>query len=271
MLNLRGTRSPLPAASACSHRRWFGSFVLFSLVLSTISGSSASSGSNTGSVSVSASLPSAAGPLPLLGLRGVLFLSGSTGFIGSVLLEQLLRLYPDLRVCVLVRHKRGQTPSARVAQLLASPLFDLLHAQLESQHGGGPAEPQPAAAQPLRSRAQWAEWLLEHRLRLVEGDLCCADPPLGLTAADRDWLTANVTFWVHAAASITLTLPLADALRHNFVGSMAICEMAAAGARTEGLLHVPTAYVAGAKEKGAAHAGAHLRRSPQLGRTTVGG
>lgn len=45
-------------------------------------------------------------------------LTGATGFMGKVLLEKLLRSCPKVQaVYVLVRHKSGQTPEARIQEI----------------------------------------------------------------------------------------------------------------------------------------------------------
>lgn len=45
-------------------------------------------------------------------------LTGVTGFMGKVLLEKLLRSCPKVKaVYVLVRHKAGQTPEARIEEI----------------------------------------------------------------------------------------------------------------------------------------------------------
>ena len=67
------------------------------------------------------------------------FITGGTGFVGSVIIEQLLRLVPDLgTVFVLVRPKAGAAPDARLEALLAKPLFDALRpgATYESAFAG---------------------------------------------------------------------------------------------------------------------------------------
>lgn len=47
-------------------------------------------------------------------------ITGATGFMGKVLLEKLLRSCPGIRtVYVLVRPKAGQSPSARVADMIS--------------------------------------------------------------------------------------------------------------------------------------------------------
>ena len=67
------------------------------------------------------------------------FITGGTGFVGSVIIEQLLRLVPDLgTVFVLVRPKAGAAPDDRLEALLAKPLFDALRpgATYESAFAG---------------------------------------------------------------------------------------------------------------------------------------
>ena len=46
-------------------------------------------------------------------------ITGATGFMGKVLLEKLLRSCPGVEaVYVLVRHKAGQNPQARIADMI---------------------------------------------------------------------------------------------------------------------------------------------------------
>src|SRR5881396_2403955 len=62
------------------------------------------------------------------------FILGSTGFVGKVLLSMLLHRFPDVgRVYVMVRRGSGTTSEARFwASVVTSPAFDSLRAQ----HGG---------------------------------------------------------------------------------------------------------------------------------------
>ena len=72
--------------------------------------------------------PSSPQPSILAAFSGAdVFITGGTGFVGSVVIEQLLRLVPDVgTIFVLVRPKAGADPSARLDALLAKPLFDSL-------------------------------------------------------------------------------------------------------------------------------------------------
>lgn len=52
-------------------------------------------------------------------------LTGATGFMGKVLLEKLLRCCPDIRrMYILVRPKRGVTPSTRIDAIAKLPVRD---------------------------------------------------------------------------------------------------------------------------------------------------
>ena len=48
-----------------------------------------------------------------------IFITGATGFLGKVLIEKLLRSCPEVdKIFILIRHKKGSTPSQRLNELL---------------------------------------------------------------------------------------------------------------------------------------------------------
>ena len=48
-----------------------------------------------------------------------IFITGATGFLGKVLIEKLLRSCYDVKkIYVLVRHKKGNTPTQRLNDIL---------------------------------------------------------------------------------------------------------------------------------------------------------
>lgn len=52
-----------------------------------------------------------------------IFITGATGFLGKVLIEKLLRSCPEVKkIYVLVRHKKGNTPQQRIADILKCPV-----------------------------------------------------------------------------------------------------------------------------------------------------
>ncbi|MDQ4041568.1 MAG: SDR family oxidoreductase, partial [Actinomycetota bacterium] len=84
------------------------------------------------------------------------------------------------------------------------------------------------------------------RLRAVPADLTA--PGLGLSSADRSDLAACVTRVVHCAATISFTLPLAQARETNVEGTRRVLDLAREMPRLERVVHVSTAFVAGRAE-----------------------
>jgi long-chain acyl-CoA synthetase len=146
--------------------------------------------------------------------RGDVLISGATGFLGMELTARLLEL-GDRRVWVLVRASGQEEAAARVRSMLARLVAD----------PDGCAE----------------------RVVPVAGDLL--QPGLGLDPRRRDELAEHVDEVIHAAASVSFGLPLAEARAVNVEGTRRMLELATlVSARGSGLrrfAHVSTAYVAG--------------------------
>ncbi|TMA34503.1 MAG: NAD-dependent epimerase/dehydratase family protein [Deltaproteobacteria bacterium] len=142
-------------------------------------------------------------------------LTGATGFVGKVVLEELLRRREQLgvgSVLVLVRAGDPEHAAARCrADVFASPCF---------------------AAHPRG-------W--EARVEPLPGDV--TRPGLGLAPLARARVAAEVTHVIHCAASVEFTLPLAEALAVNTRGALNALEIARACARLESYVGVSTAYV----------------------------
>ena len=63
----------------------------------------------------------------ILGEGKTLFITGTTGFVGKVVLEKILRSLSDIkRVYVMVRAKKGFTPMQRLSEIFSSELFTTL-------------------------------------------------------------------------------------------------------------------------------------------------
>lgn len=59
--------------------------------------------------------------------NSVIFLTGSTGFLGQVMLEKLLRSCPEIStIYILVRNKKGKNVESRVEEIFDDVLFDRL-------------------------------------------------------------------------------------------------------------------------------------------------
>jgi alcohol-forming fatty acyl-CoA reductase len=142
-------------------------------------------------------------------------LTGVTGFLGKVVLEEVVRLREELgvqRVHVLIRSRGGIRAEERFrTEVASSPCF-------------------------ARLPRDWARLV-----SVTEGSL--EKPGLGLDSTSHDNFAACVTHVLHAAASVSFDLPVADAVRANVTTSLNVLELARTCARLERLVCVSTAYV----------------------------
>lgn len=123
-----------------------------------------------------------------------IFLTGATGFLGAILLHDLLRT-TDAQIHCLVRAAQPEAGRAR--------LIDAL----ENYFGG--------------------EQLPPDRIVAVPGDL--ALPHLGLAAADYGRLAEQIDLIVHSAAEVNWLAPYTRLQAANVAGTAAIIRLAACG------------------------------------------
>ncbi|XP_028843571.1 fatty acyl-CoA reductase 1 isoform X2 [Denticeps clupeoides] len=141
-------------------------------------------------------------------------ITGATGFMGKVLLEKLLRSCPAVKAAyVLVRHKSGQVPQARVAEMISCKLFD----RLRDEQAGFASKIVP-----------------------INSDL--TKPELDLSKEDQDTLTENVNIVFHCAATIRFNEPLKDAMLLNVLATQKMVALAHRVKHLEVFIHVSTAY-----------------------------
>ena len=141
-------------------------------------------------------------------------LTGVTGFLGKVMLEELMRRREELaveRVLVLIRSKGAMRARERFDKEVARAAC--------------------FAALPI----DWTE-----SVAVIDGDLSAVD--LGRSAADRDSLSAT-THIVHSAASVSFDLPVRDAARANVHTTLHLLDAARACPALERFVYVSTAYV----------------------------
>jgi len=150
---------------------------------------------------------------PTTAPTGPLLLTGATGFLGMELLARYLER-TDRTVYALVRAQDDAEAQARLR----------------------------AAA----GRVVEAPERFDHRLLAVRGDV--ALPGLGLSHNRRLALAGSIVEIVHAAASVSFTLPLAQAREVNVEGTRRLLELAElciARGELRRFAYVSTAYVAG--------------------------
>ena len=149
-------------------------------------------------------------------------LTGVTGFLGTAILEKLLRAVPGCRVVTLVRPGRHGAERRVRDEVLASRAF----APLRERLGEG-----------------W-EAALTARLRPLGGDL--GRPGLGLDGAGLGAL-ADVDVVIHSAAEVAFDSPLDVALRTNVGGAVGLVETVLGAGARPAFVHVSTAYVSGVR------------------------
>jgi long-chain acyl-CoA synthetase len=141
-------------------------------------------------------------------------LTGATGFVGMELLARYLER-DDRRIVALIRAGNDADARARLDAVLAN-----LFGRNADRYAG--------------------------RVAAVAADLTA--PGLGLARQRREQLAATVTTIVHSAASVSFSLPLAEAREINVEGTRRMLEFAELARERGGLDrygHVSTAYVAG--------------------------
>jgi alcohol-forming fatty acyl-CoA reductase len=156
--------------------------------------------------------------------------TGGTGFLGTALLERLLRSVPECDVAVLVRPGRRSSAADRVRrEILRNDCFDRLRSSLGASFDAD----------------------MSRRLIVLSGDV--GVDGLGLDEAGRDALAACDVV-IHSAATVSFDSPLDQAVEVNLLGPSRV----AAALRDVGsdahLIAVSTAYVAGSRRGSAPEA-----------------
>lgn len=142
-------------------------------------------------------------------------LTGATGFVGKVVLEELTRRAEELgieSVYVFVRPRKDRTAQHRFDKSIAnSDCFS-------------------------KRTDDWQRMCIP-----VGGELTHDD--CGLSADDVTMLTENVTHVIHCAASVEFELPIAEAAAANITGSLNVLKLAQRCTRLKSMVSVSTAYV----------------------------
>lgn len=156
--------------------------------------------------------------------------TGATGFLGTALVERLLRAVPECEVAVLVRPTRRSDAAQRLKRdLLRNDCFDRLRSQLGSRF----------------------EAEMERRLQPMGGDVSIDG--LGLDAEGMAIL-ASCDIVIHSAATVSFDSPLDAAVEVNLLGPSRVASAIAQASRAAGhqrmphLIAVSTAYVAGRRK-----------------------
>ncbi len=166
-------------------------------------------------------------PQALAGRR--LLVTGSTGFLGTALVERLLRGAPDCELVLLIRPGR-RTPAAERArrEVLRNDAFD----RLRQQHS------------PAGDAGEDFEAMVARRVQVIAGDV--GVDGLGLDDEGRA-LLASCDVVIHSAATVAFDSPLDAAVEVNLLGPSRLATALRDVGSSAHLVAVSTCYVAGVR------------------------
>ena len=151
--------------------------------------------------------------------------TGATGFLGTALVERVLRTIPECQVALLVRPGRRGAAERIRREILRNDCFDRLRRQLGDRF----------------------EAEMDRRVLPLAGDV--ATEGLGLDDEGRT-LLAGCHSVIHSAAAVSFDSPLDNAVEVNLLGPVRVAEAirsASGGGPMPHLIAVSTAYVAGTR------------------------
>ncbi len=148
-------------------------------------------------------------------------LTGATGFVGSLVLEQLLRTCPEIaKVYVIVRQKHGICGQKRFHKMLhTNPLFHLLRGTLRLPCFAGGAGHDALLLENTSNddgKLQSTVCRGPH-IEAIAGDMTL--PDYGIAQANLLRLQQETDIVIHAAASISFDDHIHDAIIHNYMVS----------------------------------------------------
>lgn len=150
------------------------------------------------------------------GLQNIIFLTGSTGFVGTQIAKKII-LETDDQIITIVRAESQENAILR----LKRTFWEIK--ELKDQIG--------------------------KRIIVLNGDLSA--PQMNLPDSEYDFVVKNTTHIIHSAANVTPNLPLEELQKINVTGTANVIELAKrinADHELKKLSHISTAFVAGQRE-----------------------
>ncbi len=154
--------------------------------------------------------------------------TGATGFLGTALVERLLRGAPGCEIALIVRSSRRTSSVERVRrEILRNDCFDRLREQLGTSFD-----------------SEMERRVLRH---VIDGDV--SRDGMGISAEGLAILSSCHTV-IHSAAAVAFDSPLDSAVETNLMGPTRVAEAMRSAGCTGHMVAVSTCYVAG-KRRGA--------------------
>lgn len=155
-----------------------------------------------------------------------ILITGSTGFLGKVLVEKILRVQPDVKkLFLLIRTSDVESAKLRIqTEVTGKEIFQVL----KEKHGVG------------------FNSFIEDKICPLVGDIMYED--FGLGIAKMRELSKDIDVIVNGAATTNFFERYDVAFNANVLGAKHVCAFAKKCTKLKMLLHVSTAYVAGEQE-----------------------
>ncbi|XP_078166345.1 fatty acyl-CoA reductase 1-like isoform X2 [Carex rostrata] len=168
-----------------------------------------------------------------------ILITGSTGFLGKILMEKILRVEPQVKkIYLLVRAQDSDSAKQRVqSEIIEKELFKVL----KEEHGNK---------------------FMEEKISPIAGDVIYEN--LGIESSQVDNLINEIDIIVNSAATTNFHERYDVSLDVNTLGAKHVLEFAKKCVNLKMLLHVSTAYVAGLQE------GLILEKPLKMGETLNG-
>lgn len=141
------------------------------------------------------------------------FLTGATGYLGSLFLAKLMRLGNVKEVLILSRPKKGKSNQERLSLILSDFLFQETSIYDEN---------------------------FVNKLRIVNGDI--AMEHAGISRDDRDYIKSHVEIIIHCAATVRFDEQLRTSIKINVCGTKSMLNIAIETKNLQSFIHVSTAY-----------------------------
>ncbi|XP_062199493.1 probable fatty acyl-CoA reductase 4 [Phragmites australis] len=153
-------------------------------------------------------------------------ITGSTGFLGKILVEKILRVQPDVkRIYLPVRAPDAASAKQRVeTEVIGKELFGLLR----EKHGKG------------------FQSFIQEKIVPLAGDIVYEN--FGVEGSQLREMTQDINVIVNGAATTNFYERYDVALDVNVMGVKHMCQLAKKCPNLEVILHVSTAYVTGEKQ-----------------------